>query len=150
MNQAGHVIKFPADILIAIADQAATTWPEECCGLLIADAGSPDVICRFVGSDNVAADRQKTFEIDPHVLIATHRSVRASGEAIVGCFHSHPNGDCSPSKTDLSRAEEAGFLWLIVATGERGVIDYAIYRRMPTALTDTGVRHFQSCTIVKT
>ncbi|AJD51847.1 MULTISPECIES: Mov34/MPN/PAD-1 family protein [Thalassospira] len=149
MIDAGKIIKLRTGLLAEISDIAAAAWPEECCGLLIADAESPEVILRFVAARNAAIDRQKTFEIDPHVLIATHRSVRQRGEAIIGCYHSHPNGDCQPSKTDLSRAEEAGFLWLIFATGKNGVDEWKLYRRMPERADDTAPRYFKTCEIVE-
>lgn len=128
-----------------ISGVAVNAWPEECCGLLVADVENPGVITRFVAANNVAIDRQKTFEIDPHLLIATHRSVREGGEVIVGCYHSHPNGDCQPSKTDLARAEEAGFLWLIIATGQNGVDEWQLYRRMPERTDDKAPRYFKTC-----
>ncbi len=150
MTGTGYVAKLPARLLDEVADLAVRVWPEECCGLLIANADDPATITRFVVSDNVAPDPRKTFEIDPQILIATYRSVRDSGEMIVGCYHSHPNGDFQPSKTDLSRAEEAGFLWLIIATGETGVTGYGLYRRMPEHSDDKDPRYFMSCEISET
>ena len=38
------------------------------------------------------------------------------GPAIVGCYHSHPNGRPTPSAADAARVAEWGWLWLI-ATG---------------------------------
>ena len=148
MAQTPQIINMSAGLLAGISDIAARAWPEECCGLLIAAADQPRTITRFVAADNVAFDRKSTFEIDPHVLLATHRAVRDRNEIIVGCYHSHPNGDCQPSQTDLSRAEEGGFLWLILATGANGVIESGLYRRMPEIVTDTEPRHFMVCKLV--
>ncbi len=35
--------------------------------------------------------------------------------AIIGCYHSHPNGVPAPSQADGEGAAEQGFLWLIAA-----------------------------------
>lgn len=150
MIGAGKIIKLPKGLLAEISDIAAAAWPEECCGLLIANAENPKAIVRIVAAGNVAIDRQRTFEIDPHVLIATHRSVRDRGEVIIGCYHSHPDGDCQPSKTDLSRAEQAGFLWLILATGKNGVDEWQLYCRMPEYSDETAPRYFKTCNIANT
>ncbi len=150
MTGTRYAVTLPRSLCDALSGLASNAWPKECCGLLIANADDPISITRFVVSSNIAADPEKTFEIDPQTLIATHRSVRDRGEVIAGCYHSHPNGDLQPSKTDLSRAEEAGFLWLIIATGKTGVTGYGLYRRMPEHSSDTGPRHFMRCGISET
>jgi proteasome lid subunit RPN8/RPN11 len=43
------------------------------------------------------------------------KKARASGAAIIGCYHSHPEGAPRPSARDLAGAKEEDFLWLIVA-----------------------------------
>lgn len=150
MTGSGYVVTLPESLRDEVSALAVNAWPEECCGLLVANADDPTTITRFVVSSNIAADPLTTFEIDPQTLIATHRSVRDRGEVIAGCYHSHPNGDWQPSKTDLSRAEEAGFLWLIIATDKTGLAGYGLYRRMPEHSGDAGLRHFMRCEISET
>lgn len=93
---------------------AASAAPEECCGLLL---GSDDRIESAVPAANVAADKTRSFEIDPAVLLRTHREARGAGMKVVGHYHSHPNGVAEPSKRDAARAVEDGQLWVIVAGG---------------------------------
>jgi proteasome lid subunit RPN8/RPN11 len=93
---------------------AATAAPEECCGLLL---GRPGVIETAVPARNVAYDRSRSFEIDPAVLLRTHREARGAGLKVVGHYHSHPNGVAEPSKRDAAQAVEDGQLWVIVAGG---------------------------------
>lgn len=144
-------------VLDEILDHAAQSWPMECCGLLIGRTNAPDggldsdeTVCemnisRIVVSGNVADDPAMTFEIDPGLLLRTHRAVRDRGEEIIGCYHSHPNGNILPSRTDLERAEQAGFLWLIAGSTPEGVKDWALYRRIPLHDRDAGPRGFRPC-----
>ncbi len=98
--------------MIAAAAEAA---PEEACGLLLGQHGR---ISAMVPARNVATDRSRSFEIDPAVLLKTHREARAQGLSVVGHWHSHPNGAAQPSRRDAARAVENGQLWLIVASGQ--------------------------------
>ena len=144
-------------LLDEIRDHAAQSWPMECCGLLIGRQNRPDnspqsdkttreqVISRIVVSANVAADPVMTFEIDPGLLVRTHRAVRDRGEDIIGCYHSHPNGTILPSRTDLERAEQAGFLWLIAGSAPEGVTGWGLYRRITVREGDIGPRAFHPC-----
>jgi len=135
-----------------IRDLSALQWPEECCGLLIAPKETPSRIHRVVVARNVASDPLKTFEIDPQTLIDTYRTVRDSSEVVVGCFHSHPNGKVLPSNSDRARADEDGFLWLIVATAYNGALKSGMYRaqhKAPLSGEDgENIRYFRRCTLI--
>ncbi len=58
-----------------------------------------------------ASDR---FVIDPAEHIAVVKSLRNTPLQIVGCYHSHPNGQPQPSALDLAHAGPENFLWLII------------------------------------
>lgn len=90
----------------------------EVCGLLL---GSADVIEAIVEAANVAADPAQTFEIDPRVQIGAIKSARSGGLPVIGCYHSHPGGNASPSQLDLEMAQ-AGSVWLIIA--ERQILGW--------------------------
>ena len=99
------------DHLLALARAA----PErEICGLLFGEVGRIDTAA---AATNVAEDPTTGFEIDPATLIAAHRRARAGGPAIVGCFHSHPNGRAEPSPRDAAAAIPGDF-WLILTVGQ--------------------------------
>jgi proteasome lid subunit RPN8/RPN11 len=97
-----------------ILAEAAKAAPEECCGLLL---GRPGTIEAAAPARNIATDRTRSFEIDPAVLLRTHREARGDGRQVIGHYHSHPNGRAEPSKRDAARAVENGQLWLIIAAG---------------------------------
>ena len=93
-----------------IAAHAARDHPREACGLLL---GSGDRIDRALAATNLAPEPEHSFEIDPVLLLRCHREARAGGPALIGWYHSHPNGGALPSAADAARAVEAGKLWLI-------------------------------------
>jgi desampylase len=103
------------DALVAVA---AATPAVEVCGLLF---GTGDAIGYFARVANVAADPATRFELDPQALIAAHRDVRNGGPAIVGYFHSHPNGLAEPSQTDCEMMTGDGSIWAIIACGSAGI-----------------------------
>ena len=101
------------DMLETILAAAAADPGREICGLLF---GTPDRIVAVQPATNVAADPADSFEIDPAALFAALRAERAGGPAVIGHYHSHPNGRPDPSPRDAAAAQ-AGRLWLIVAGG---------------------------------
>ena len=113
-----------------IAKAAKAAFPRECCGLIegVEDEGGFQATALYPVR-NLAADAGR-FEIDPAGRIAAAKAARAKGRAIVGCYHSHPNGIAQPSPEDFSGAEEESFLWLIAATdGTEAWLAGFVYRR---------------------
>lgn len=100
-------------LLDAIRVHAREASGEECCGLLLGDraAGQVSAIRRAA---NVAAQPRHFFEVDPALLLRTHREARAGGPAIIGYYHSHPEGDPTPSPVDAAMAQGNGDIWLII------------------------------------
>ncbi|MCE7798497.1 M67 family metallopeptidase [Sphingobium sufflavum] len=116
-------LRISRGLLDGIVALASKTPGEEVCGLLLglpplaaaAPATAAGTIESFLPATNVAPDRARHFEIDPATLIRAHRAERDGGPAILGCFHSHPGGDPTPSAEDAAQAEANGALWLICA-----------------------------------
>jgi proteasome lid subunit RPN8/RPN11 len=100
---------------IQIEQEARAAYPRECCGLLegIRDEGLVQILALHPARNSAARDDR--FEIDPGDHIAALKAARGNGRAIIGCYHSHPNGAASPSDTDRAGALEENFLWLIAA-----------------------------------
>jgi len=116
--------------------EAAASPAAEISGLLLGDDAQ---ITAALSARNVSPSPHDSFEVDPAVLIAAHRRARMGGQALIGCYHSHPKGGPTPSARDAAAAEH-GALWLIVASGEmaawRAVHDtQAVCRFVATRLT---------------
>ncbi len=115
----------PQTLETQIAEAARAAFPRECCGLMEGVEGR--VTALHPGRN--LAEAPDRFEIDPRDHIAAVKAARARGHAIIGCYHSHPNGEAQPSRHDLSGAGEYGFLWLIAASdGAQCKIKAFVYR----------------------
>ena len=95
-----------------VLDHSGQEHPREACGLLLGRSGE---IVRAEPAANVAAHPERAFEIDPAALLRWHRAARGEGLAVVGHYHSHPNGRAEPSATDAARAVKDGAVWLVAA-----------------------------------
>ena len=97
---------------------ARAALPSECCGLLegFRDGDAVTVVALHPAA-NLSPDPETGFEIDPAAYFALQRALRGSGRAVVGCYHSHPNGPAEPSALDRAGGCEDGWVWLIIATG---------------------------------
>jgi proteasome lid subunit RPN8/RPN11 len=121
-------VTLPEALKKQILMEAGHAFPGECCGLvegLWLEGGDEFQVTALHPARNLAAAPGR-FEIEPRAHIAAHRLARANGHALIGCYHSHPNGRAEPSATDLAGAGEEDFLWLIAA-GDR--IAAFVYRR---------------------
>ncbi len=95
----------------------------EWCGILRGhrDDMGGERVTRADDTANVASDPSCAFEIDPAALIAAYRGERrARGLAVLGFFHTHPNGPAVPSLRDAECAAPDGKLWVI--GGRDGVL----------------------------
>lgn len=113
---------FRVDLSPPLADalraSARAAYPNECCGLL-EGVRDGDVFCiHALHPARNRAPRSDRFEIDAADHIAAQKTARANGRAIIGCYHSHPDGVARPSPTDKAGAAEEDFLWVIVAGSE--------------------------------
>ena len=96
----------------AIRKHAAAAHPLEACGLLLGVSGRIDTA---QPTRNVSAEPSHSFEIDPAALFAAQRAEREGSRALIGYYHSHPNGQALPSARDAARAAPDGKLWIIAA-----------------------------------
>ena len=105
-----------------LTTKALAAAPEECCGILIGRAlpSGERLVSRIVPTTNVATgDRRRGYAIDERAVLAAWRQARATGERLVGFYHSHPRGGERPSVRDRADAwPDASYL--ILAPRETG------------------------------
>lgn len=121
-------------LLDRIRAHARQAYPEECCGLLVGQAlatGGVALTAIEPSANVTAAAARDSFEIDPGVRIRLMRRLRGSSEAIVGHYHSHPDGPAQPSARDAAAVLEADLLWLIVGVDATGSGEVAAFRFDP-------------------
>lgn len=103
----------PEDLAVQLAALARTAFPAECCGLIEGRIeGQTARVLQLHPTRNLGEGPDR-FEIDPAAQIRLLKALRGTDRAVIGCFHSHPNGRAEPSATDLAGASEEGFVWLI-------------------------------------
>lgn len=130
-------LKLPPAVRDRIVDHAHEGAPEEVCGVLggrrtdgEGDAdGDPDADADANGGDgdptvaveraapvpNVADAPRTTYELDPAAQLDAMRGIEDEGLAVVGFYHSHPEGPRRPSATDEARATWPDRSYVIVA-----------------------------------
>lgn len=99
----------------AIVATCIRALPNEGCGLLL---GTPDgVVVEVLASVNVA-DSAKFYEIDPGVMLRAYRRADDEGTEVLGVFHSHTHSEPYPSPTDVDRAPDPTWHYVIVSLRE--------------------------------
>jgi proteasome lid subunit RPN8/RPN11 len=115
--------------LQAIGRHGEATFPEECCGFLIGQAGAETtVVERILPVDNERQDsRHNRYVIEPETVLAAHKEARAAGADVVGYYHSHPDHPSRPSDFDREHAWP-GLSYLIVSVMKGRVADARSWR----------------------
>lgn len=121
-----------------MADEAASAYPAEACGLLVGrEAESIVDVVRLAPAGNRAA-RANRYDVDPLDLLAAVRAARSDGLDVVGVWHSHPNHPAVPSRTDAEEAWQ-GLSYVILAFDTAGAGALRSWRFAGLAFTEEPV-----------
>jgi adenylyltransferase/sulfurtransferase len=129
-----------------MAAHARSTYPAECCGLVLGDAQGR---LRFVPVANVAGTEQAAgtsrrgqrdgYVMDPQAVLEALGEVEAQGGRLFAIVHSHPDVGAYFSKEDKDMALGGGSepLWpgveyVVVSCRQAGVDDARLYRWDPS------------------
>ncbi len=87
--------------------------PAEACGLL---SGNPatDTVQRCYLTHNAAASAS-LYTVDPLEYLHADRDAESRGEQIIGVFHSHTHTDAYPSPTDVEKAPDPSWHYVVVS-----------------------------------
>ncbi len=88
------------DHLEQIIAQARAEAPNECCGMLAGRGETVEEV--FPGRNNDQSP--KTYVMDPEDQLRAFRAMDDRGWDLVGIYHSHPQTEAVPSRTDRERA----------------------------------------------
>lgn len=103
-------VLLPANVVDEIRRHGEATYPEECCGFLVAREPAPGAdesrrIIRGAPMENrMEGARGHRFVIPPEELRRFEASLEGTGEALVGFYHSHPDHPAVPSLFDQEHA----------------------------------------------
>ncbi|WP_414528651.1 Mov34/MPN/PAD-1 family protein [Nodularia chucula] len=122
----------PQDLQI-ICNHAESTYPEECCGLILGYLGRDgktviDIIPTenawntqaedFPGEYKVQTTRSR-YAIAPQVMLQAQKTARERSLNIIGIYHSHPDNSATPSECDRLYAwEEYSYIIVSVQNGK--------------------------------
>ncbi len=117
------VLKLYAHHLQAMKNHAKSTYPEECCGLLVGQrSGDTKTLIEVLPTDNSWGDeavdtfqssegsaqrkssKRNRFSIAPIVMLKAQKDARDRNLDIIGIFHSHPDYPAVPSEFDRAIA----------------------------------------------
>lgn len=98
-------------ILTAIHEEAIRVFPNEACGVIVAQGKRGVVIpCK-----NISEEPTKFFVMDPMDYARA-----ANNGDIVAIWHTHPNASSDASGTDLAGVESTALEWIIVGVRKAG------------------------------
>jgi proteasome lid subunit RPN8/RPN11 len=101
------------EVLERIVAHCLSALPHEGCGLLVGDVAS-GLVAYAAGMEN-AARSALTYELDPAEQLRVTRDADDAGLDVIGAFHSHTHTDAWPSPTDVAKAVDPAWHWLIVS-----------------------------------
>jgi len=90
--------------------------PLEACGLLATVPGQSLVVAIYPCRN--AAESAKLYEVHPLDHLRADRDAEDRGLEITGVYHSHTHTDAYPSPTDVARAPDPGWHYVIVSLRE--------------------------------
>ena len=135
------LIILPAPVAHAIANHAATSRPEECCGILVgATVDGHTRVAAAAPAANIAPEDQRRhrYAIDPRALLAAQQAEHPAAR-VVGYYHSHPDAAAVPSATDLADAWPE-YVYLIVPVSAAGAGTARAWQLRDGALVELEVR----------
>ncbi len=99
-----------------ICNHAESTYPEECCGILLGKiVGISKTVVEVIPtinawnkaeSDELDRSKNSRYSIDPKDIFIAQKRARELHLDIIGFFHSHPDYPAIPSTCDRSQAWE--------------------------------------------
>jgi len=115
-NWHGNAMKtaqIPACVRDVMLAQSRAELPNECCGLLL----GKQIIERAVPMRSIPP-APDAYYMDPEQQIVVFTDMQATGEQLLGIYHSHPNGPVEPSGMDLQLAFHPDALYVIISLAD--------------------------------
>jgi [CysO sulfur-carrier protein]-S-L-cysteine hydrolase len=107
------VLQLTRTLWLEMIGHAYDGLPDEACGLLTGDFAARSVSA-FHPCANAAAS-SRVYDIDGRDYLRVDREAQASGMDIVGVMHSHTHTEAYPSPTDVERAVDPSWHYIIVS-----------------------------------
>jgi len=115
VNSPGRfLLRIPLRFREELEDNARTTAPNECCGLLagVIHEGVGTVSAHYPLSNSLASETE--FLSEPTEMLAAVKDMRKKGIDVLAVYHSHPTSEPVPSRKDLERSYSEAAMNLII------------------------------------
>lgn len=119
-------VHLPDDVRRQIVDHCLAELPNEGCGLLAVASG--EVVKAYPTAN--ADHSSRSFTIPPGQHYAALMDAESNGWDIGGVFHSHPRGKARMSSTDVERALDPEWVYVVVGL-EKGEPEVSINQVVP-------------------
>jgi proteasome lid subunit RPN8/RPN11 len=131
------LIKLLAEHLEMICIHGESTYPEECCGLIIGYLGREGKTAMEIiptanawntqgndlSSDNRVYTSRRRYAIAPRVILQAQKAARDRAMNIIGIYHSHPDNCATPSECDRLYAwAEYSYIIVSVENGKASTV----------------------------
>lgn len=130
-----RVLRLSAESRARIAAWARARSPREACGLLIGRRDGDGAVVAEVSEARNRSDDVARFVLDAVDHLAAEERASAHGLAVVGIWHSHPDGSARPSEEDRAAAW-SGWSHVIVAVADERADELRSWRLVDGRLVE--------------
>ena len=109
------MIEFDGVLFKEIVEQGLREFPNECCGLIAAEAGIPVKVFPMTNADASPA----TYRLDGKEQLTVFDELDERGWDLWSIYHSHTHSEAYPSETDTRLAFYPGARYLVVSLADR-------------------------------
>ncbi|MGH7643872.1 MAG: Mov34/MPN/PAD-1 family protein [Candidatus Dormibacteria bacterium] len=112
-------LSFPRSLFDELTELSESAYPYEGCGVLLGTPrGDQTLVSRVLEGRNLVQERRHDrYELDPRDIIRAEREARATGQEVVGFYHTHPDHPARPSQFDTDRAWP-GYHYVVISVRE--------------------------------
>jgi proteasome lid subunit RPN8/RPN11 len=122
------LLKLNPEHLQIIQTHAASTYPEECCGIMLGYlANESKTVVQVMPTENawsgetVLDSKRRRYAIAPEIMLKVQIYARSCSLNIIGIYHSHPDYPAIPSESDRVQAwQEYSYIIVSVPNGKAG------------------------------
>ena len=113
-------LRISADLLRELRAHGESTYPRECCGVLLGlpSSGGWTVLAVEQADNARTEDPAHHYEIAPSQLVQFERHAREQGLQIAGFYHSHPDHPPQWSQADFDGAHWIGCIYAITEVAD--------------------------------
>lgn len=116
-------IEIPTIHYKAMCEHVLSQPEHEVCGLLGGEIRTGTaIVSRIVATRNSSPQPAIAYTVAPEDFIAAFYAFEKDGLALVGVYHSHPQGSATPSLTDRAEATLPHAVYVILAYDKENLI----------------------------